>query len=200
MATRSFLNMIHLVKPHLPMYSLVDYDPDGVAIMRTYQVGSTSLLHEVNTTAPRLRWLGIRSEHILWTRRSNQQAEHTSGDVGIGSHASPSAPMVTDLEGSRESESGGVSTRGFRVETRTQLSARSRCTPAETITCLGSRDRKAAVSLLQGISAGDEGNDINGMDVARELQIMLLLNIKAEIQAVDNMGDITQWLDERLCL
>jgi len=32
----------------------------------------------------------------------------------------------------------------------------------------------------------------------RELQLMLLLNIKAEIQAVDHLGDITDWLDQRL--
>jgi meiotic recombination protein SPO11 len=32
----------------------------------------------------------------------------------------------------------------------------------------------------------------------RELQRMLMLNIKAEIQAVDNYGDIADWLDRKL--
>lgn len=36
------------------------------------------------------------------------------------------------------------------------------------------------------------------MEQLGELQRMLMLNIKAEIQAVDNFGDMTNWLDERL--
>lgn len=33
-----------------------------------------------------------------------------------------------------------------------------------------------------------------------ELQRMLVLNIKAEIQAADNFGDIADWLDTKLSL
>lgn len=33
-----------------------------------------------------------------------------------------------------------------------------------------------------------------------ELQRMLMLNIKAEIQAVDNYGNVADWLDEKLRL
>jgi meiotic recombination protein SPO11 len=36
------------------------------------------------------------------------------------------------------------------------------------------------------------------MDEIQELQVMLMLNLKAEIQAVDNLGDMTEWLDRRL--
>ncbi len=43
-----------------------------------------------------------------------------------------------------------------------------------------------------------ENNGRNGADQMRELQRMLMLNIKAEIQAVDNYGDIADWLDKRL--
>lgn len=32
----------------------------------------------------------------------------------------------------------------------------------------------------------------------RELQVMLMLNMKAEIQAIDNMGDLSDWLDVKI--
>lgn len=35
-------------------------------------------------------------------------------------------------------------------------------------------------------------------DQVRELQRMLLLNIKVEIQAMDSYGDIAHWLDRKL--
>lgn len=40
--------------------------------------------------------------------------------------------------------------------------------------------------------------DDDASEQLRELQRMLVLNIKAEIQTVDNFGDVTEWLDERL--
>ncbi|KAF5505504.1 Meiotic recombination protein rec12 [Colletotrichum siamense] len=57
---------------------------------------------------------------------------------------------------------------------------------------LKERDRKIAKTLLRNISADfDEYN----IECRRELQIMLFLNVKAEIQAVDDAGDISNWLD-----
>lgn len=35
-------------------------------------------------------------------------------------------------------------------------------------------------------------------DQMLELQRMLLLNVKAEIQTMDNYGDLTEWLDSKL--
>lgn len=32
----------------------------------------------------------------------------------------------------------------------------------------------------------------------RELQVMLMLNLKAEIQAIDNMGDLSDWLNVKI--
>ena len=62
---------------------------------------------------------------------------------------------------------------------------------------LAPRDRKKAVDVMKEISSV-ENNGRNGADQMRELQRMLMLNIKAEIQAVDNYGDIADWLDKRL--
>jgi meiotic recombination protein SPO11 len=60
-------------------------------------------------------------------------------------------------------------------------------------------DRKKAVDLIKEIH-GTEQDDLAGVEQIQELQRMLMLNIKAEIQAVDNFGDITDWLDDRLCM
>jgi len=36
------------------------------------------------------------------------------------------------------------------------------------------------------------------MQQKQELQRMLMLNVKAEIQAVDHFGDVAGWLDQKL--
>jgi meiotic recombination protein SPO11 len=69
--------------------------------------------------------------------------------------------------------------------------------PSESILPLTQHDRKRAVELVKEISVATT-IDVGGSDQVQELQRMLMLNIKAEIQAVDNYGDIADWLDERL--
>jgi meiotic recombination protein SPO11 len=64
---------------------------------------------------------------------------------------------------------------------------------------LTQRDRKKAVEVMTEISRGDN-MDSDGADQIRELQRMLMLNVKAEIQAVDNYGDIADWLDGKLSI
>jgi len=62
--------------------------------------------------------------------------------------------------------------------------------------------RKRAVNLLKELVAvhkRSEGYD-TAMDQMQDVQKMLMMNVKAEIQAVDNFGDITDWLDQKLCL
>jgi meiotic recombination protein SPO11 len=44
-----------------------------------------------------------------------------------------------------------------------------------------------------------EDHDGDGAQQMQELRRMLMLNIKAEMQAVDNYGDIAKWLDGKLC-
>lgn len=46
---------------------------------------------------------------------------------------------------------------------------------------------------------GDE-LDHEDMEQLREIQVMLMLNVKAEIQAIDNMGDLSDWLDDKIGL
>ncbi|KAF1998202.1 DNA topoisomerase IV, alpha subunit [Amniculicola lignicola CBS 123094] len=71
-ATRHFLRYITDRSPQIPFFALVDFDPDGIAIMSTYKYGSFRLAHE-NVTAggapalnlPELNWLGVQSRQIV---------------------------------------------------------------------------------------------------------------------------------------
>jgi len=64
---------------------------------------------------------------------------------------------------------------------------------------LTARDRRMAVKTLESICA--QGiHDADLAEQAVELQTMLMLNLKAEIQFVDNYDDLARWLDGKLCL
>lgn len=65
MATRRFLCILHSVRPELALFALVDYDPHGIAILRTYEHGSKRLDHEDNVTIPEIKWLGLRNFDVL---------------------------------------------------------------------------------------------------------------------------------------
>lgn len=61
---------------------------------------------------------------------------------------------------------------------------------------LTQRDRKKAVAILNAL--GDEQNqDPEEVRLMPELQIMLMLNMKFEIQAIDD-GAMAGWLDAQL--
>ena len=70
-SSRQFLRRIADQSPCIPMFVLVDYDPDGIAIMSTYKYGSYRLAHEVMATQgsynlglPHLRWIGVHGYQI----------------------------------------------------------------------------------------------------------------------------------------
>lgn len=74
LASRKFLRHLADELPDIPMFALVDYDPDGIAIMSTYKHGSYRLAHEDVThkdtpglTLPHLQWLGVQNHHICQT-------------------------------------------------------------------------------------------------------------------------------------
>lgn len=178
----------------MPMYALVDYDPDGLSIFRTYQTGSSSLLHEESTTAPRLQWLGIRSDQVL---PSTHCSDHAASPQSSQETASSSqGSMVFSAAGSSVDAPGDEQ---LSQSQRRRRPGQSRNGRLEDLSQLTSRDRRTATNLLRGTCQEQGEADIDQMDQVRELQLMLMLNIKAEIQAVDNLGDITHWLDEKLC-
>ncbi|KAI0376503.1 DNA topoisomerase IV, alpha subunit [Hypomontagnella monticulosa] len=66
--------------------------------------------------------------------------------------------------------------------------------PVDVYSDLTRSDRRKAVNLLHRL----ENQNVDKATLMHELQVMLLLNIKAEIQAVDDAGNLTRWLDEKL--
>ncbi|OTA68026.1 DNA topoisomerase IV, alpha subunit [Hypoxylon sp. EC38] len=175
--TRQFLHSLHSAFPLLPIHGLVDFDPSGIDIVLTYKRGSRSLGHEENVTVPGISWLGLKSCDILGHSRRGASAAHSSQPLytfaatppsNQGSLLSPSAP------------SSILSTN-----------------PLEGTSHLTTLDRRKAINLLSKL---DKENDeeADGMGLAHELQLMLMVNIKAEIQAVDDAGNLTRWLDEKL--
>jgi meiotic recombination protein SPO11 len=126
--------------PFIPVYCLVDYDPDGLGIMSTYKYGSMALAHEnFNLAVPSIRWLGVRSADIV--------------------HGT-----------------GGVDKVGMLR--------------------LSKRDRRIAGKMLEKEMLGEDGRE---QQWRREVQVMLMLNLKAEIQVLSSgEGGLESWLDERL--
>ncbi|KAI6249188.1 Meiotic recombination protein SPO11-1 [Erysiphe necator] len=130
MQTRQFLRFISLRYPKLPIYALMDFDPDGIAIMATYKFGSIKSSYQKNYTVPQIEWIGIKSNVILHFLETSQ---------------------------------------GLQI--------------------LSARDRRLAIKMLERVRV---------MEWKEELQIMLMLNLKAEIQILGNSNSLCQWLDFNL--
>ncbi|KAK4953657.1 endodeoxyribonuclease [Elasticomyces elasticus] len=148
-ATRALLRYLCTPSPHNgfaspPCYALVDFDPDGLAIMSVYKHGSAALAHEsADLRVPQLQWLGLRSEHML-----------LGGD---STHASQGLLTLT------------------------------------------ARDRSKARKMLERDVDGNGIEEAERAEGRRPLQVMLMLNIKAELQLLDAApGSMTQLLDQEL--
>ncbi|KAI0445091.1 Spo11/DNA topoisomerase VI subunit A [Xylaria telfairii] len=176
LSTRQFLHKLHTASPTLPMYGLVDFDPHGVDIMLTYKNGSQSLQHEENTTSSQLIWIGLRSNDVLGHHQRRSQSSHTNQTCNFSGNPSPQ--LASLYSGASPSLTGNSS-------------------PKEAILPLKALDRRLAVRILS-MAIGKDHPLKEGLDLIHELQIMLLLNTKAEIEAVDEAGDLTTWLDSTL--
>ncbi|CCC08977.1 hypothetical protein SMACR_03194 [Sordaria macrospora] len=186
LATRKFLATLHFVQPRLPMFALVDFDTHGISILRTYQYGSQRLDHEERTKVPRLRWLGIRSSDVLSQTMVTQDPSANNQD----------SQSSQDLS-SQESIAYSVDALQDERPTKRPRTRRTKSHPSDSTAPLNEGDREKAVSVLRDICTTAR-LDSSGREHKLELQRMLMLNVKAEIQAVDDFGDITNWLDERL--
>lgn len=123
-----------------PVFALVDFDPDGIAIMSTYKHGSRNLSHENSKlSVPSIRWLGLRSEYLF-------------------------------------DKYGGLNGDGLLP--------------------LSTRDRKMAKNMLERSCLGNEKKEI---ELRRELQLMLMLGCKAEMEMLnDREGGVVRWLEDML--
>ena len=123
------------------MFALMDFDPDGIAIMSTYKYGSRNLAHEtVDMAVPVVRWLGLQSRHLF------DNLNESAGSSGL-------LP-------------------------------------------LSMRDRKLAKKMLGQSNLMEENGE---REWRRELQIMLMLGCKAEMEILDDREDgVGGWLEEAL--
>ncbi|KAK4202027.1 putative meiosis-specific topoisomerase [Triangularia verruculosa] len=183
LATRKFLSVLQSMRPKVAIFGLVDFDPDGISILRTYQNGSRRLEHENEATVHSLRWLGVRSCDLL---------------------SSEEIPGFQDEEDQESQPAAGQAFSQFHEDSGGEpLTKRPRLSttqnPSETVSLLSLRDRRKAGNILRAIWSVEEPPK-DEKEHAEELQRMLMLNIKAEIQAVDNYGDLSTWLDDKLCV
>lgn len=136
--------MLSVAAPQIPIFGLVDYDPDGLSILSTYKHGSLALAH-LNATlnVPRIQWLGLRSADI--------------GRVSDGNDLHQSQGLLH----------------------------------------LTARDRRKAVSMLSWTDLAENGRE---PEWRLELQVMLMLNLKAELQLLEAAeGGVVKWVIDRVC-
>ena len=155
LASRKFLRHLSDSVPNVPMFALVDFDPDGIAIMSTYKYGSHRLAHEdvahqgtPGLKLPDLRWLGVQSHHM-------SRAPVDEGGTETAA--------LADLQGLMK---------------------------------LTARDRRKAQQMLGWDLCGEDGPEPAWR---AELQRMLMLNVKAEMQILDELpGGLLLWLSRAL--
>jgi meiotic recombination protein SPO11 len=113
-----------------PVFGLVDYDPDGMAILHTYKYGSKKVSEDnAASTVPAIQWMGVCSRDITDNSRTHR---------------------------------------------------------SQGLMPLSKRDRHKAGKML----AWDQLGDLEqAAQWRRELQVMLMLNLKAEIQIVECDAD-----------
>ncbi|RKF78682.1 Meiotic recombination protein SPO11 [Golovinomyces cichoracearum] len=128
--TRRFLHCLHTRYTEIPIYALMDFDPDGIGIMATYKHGSMNSVCQKNINIPKIEWLGIKSHDFLRKKITLQGLQNLSG-----------------------------------------------------------RDRRLASAMIE--RAKD-------LEWKSELQIMLMLNLKAEIQILGGADLLCRWLDFNL--
>ncbi|KAF7553647.1 hypothetical protein G7046_g7053 [Stylonectria norvegica] len=168
LTTRSFLHHVHVTNTSLPILALVDYDPDGINILRCYRQGSDRLRHETDAYTPEIRWLGIKSCHLI-------DCHGTSRDQ--------------PLEGDHNSQA--------TVYSGTNTTSLSSASCREPIAYLTHRDRTVALGALRKLQLSPS-DDVETAEMSRELQVLLMLGVKTEIEWLDESGILCEWLDEKL--
>ena len=147
--------------------------------MRNYKIGSRSLGHEPRATVSGLSWLGLKSSDVLGCSSCPPPVTGTSCHV------------VSQLSGLPSDDSSPSSPIGSAPE---KVGFPE---PAEAFSPLTDDDRCKAINMLHNLIVGDT-RSVDEVEIVCELHIMLMLNMKAEIQAVDDVGCIASWLDRRL--
>ncbi|KAK4082872.1 uncharacterized protein Triagg1_1762 [Trichoderma aggressivum f. europaeum] len=154
----------------IPIFVLADFDPDGLNILRHCRLKSEIVSQ--GFTAPAIRWLGIKSQDLL---------EHESR-LAMLRIPSPDNLQLPDSQSSKESSGSKASISSTECR--------------EPISPLSTRDRNVAVGILKKVV--ESGDEPAALELRRELQVMLMMGIKAEIQWLDEAGNLTEWLDIKI--
>ncbi|RFU79278.1 meiotic recombination rec12 [Trichoderma arundinaceum] len=165
-ATGDALMRLHY--PRIPILVLTDYDPDGLNIFRCYRLKSDFAAPGTVNTAPGISWLGIKSQHLL--------ERESCPDMWITPPSEISQPANSQSSEESADSKPSISSTDCR----------------EPISALSARDRKVAVGMLEKLV--DSEGDIQAIELRRELQVMLMMGIKAEIQWLDEAGNLAEWL------
>jgi meiotic recombination protein SPO11 len=148
---------------------LVDCDPHGLNIFYCYRYGSC---RQRNPSKVTVTWWGIKTGHILDMENkliNNNDYRATKN-------------MDAVIYSSQSSSSG------------TPISSTSCREPVSQLTA---RDRKLAVGTLKKVHDLLQDDEVaEGLRI--ELQRMLMLGVKTEIQWLDDSGSIAQWLDREM--
>ncbi|KAI5290134.1 hypothetical protein KEM54_002357 [Ascosphaera aggregata] len=149
---------------------LVDGDPDGISIMSTYKYGSLARAHENrNLNVPNIVWLGLQTSEFVM--------------------ATPKYPAFRIHMPDSCNGGGGATT-----SNRENIAQKSMM---QNFIKLRARDRKKATWMLSNSPVFAEDGPETGW--RRELQVMMLLGVKAEIEALYDLdGGIDEWLDVKL--
>lgn len=117
---------------------------------------------------------------------------------------------LLDAESSQvsDSQSSSSSIIGFSQVSNASASSnthsRAQRTALDSLIQLTPSDRKTAQRVIKAIVGDEEEEkldfDQEELEQLRQLQVILMLNMKAEIQAIDNMGDLSSWLDEKMAV
>lgn len=147
--------------------------------MRTYKHGSKGLRHEEHVTTPRLNWLGVKSEDIF-------RGSLAPPSLEASSQAESQSYSSQSTNDSQPSSSRPDSSSRWNVFSPTRLAGCGRLT---------ANDREFATRLLRDLH-NQHDQDAEDRELTRELQLMLMMDLKFHIQAV--AGSLINWLDERL--
>ena len=172
--TRSFLHLAHADFPQLPIFVLVDYDPDGLNIFRCYRYAPGRSAVPSSAENAGMHWLGIKSSNLLNFETVSRRTQSPVQEEMRRYHHDTQT-------GSGRTSNGSIASTACR----------------EPVSQLTARDRKSAISTLSKVSKVSP-QDNEAAELQRELQVMLIMGVKAEIQWLDDSGDIVEWLDQTL--
>ena len=110
-ATRALLHFLSTASPQNgfaspPVYALVDFDPDGLAILSVYKHGSLALSHEnADLCVPQMQWLGLRADHM---KLDGEDVHASQGLLSLTARDRKKAARMLERCAAREEEADGL--------------------------------------------------------------------------------------------